>query len=460
MPKTCDLLVIGGGAGGLVAAREARRRGATTTIVQDGPVGGDCTFTGCVPSKALIAAAGRGDSFSDAMDAVRHAIERIAATEDAPTLATSGIDVVAGRARVVAPGMVDVDGTQIRGRHMVIATGSRPAMPSIPGLDDVASLTNETIFDLDELPQSMLVLGGGAIGCELAQAFARLGTTVTIVEAQDRILSREEPDTSTVIGQALTDDAVEVIVGATVERVERVAADGVCVHLDDGRRLTADHLLVAVGRVPSGRGMGLEEIGVRMDERGAIEVDTTMATSVKGVWAVGDVTGGLQFTHVAGRQGWVAASNALAKAARVRRFRFDASAVPWVTFTSPEVGRVGLTEHEAAEQHPRAKIAHLDLSHVDRAVATGDERGFVKLIAAPKPGIGHLGGGRIIGATVVAPTGGDLIHEAALAMQTGMFAGRLAQTTHAYPTWAMAIQQAALQFFGPSAGVEARPVRT
>ncbi|MFP4511651.1 MAG: dihydrolipoyl dehydrogenase family protein [Acidimicrobiales bacterium] len=459
MPTSYDLLVIGGGAGGLVAAREARRRGASCLIVQDGPVGGDCTFTGCVPSKALIAAANRGESFDDAMSAVRRAIERVAATEDATALSRAGIEVIDGRARVVAPDAVEVDGTRIRCRNLVVATGSRPAMPPIAGLAELGPLTNETLFDTSPRPESLVILGGGPIGCEMAQAFARLGTRVTLIEALDRLLGNEEPDASKVVSEALSDDGVTVITGATVERAERLEDGTVRMHLADGAPVAAAELLVATGRVPSGHGIGLEEIGVEVDQRGAVVVDATMATSVRGVWAVGDVTGGMAFTHVAGRQGWVAASNALAKLARLHRFRFDPTAVPWVTFTSPEVGRVGLTEAEAADHHPRARVAHLDLTHVDRAVASGDERGFVKLIAAPKLGVRHLGGGRIIGATVVAPTGGDLIHEAALAMQTRMFAGRLAQTTHAYPSWAMAIQQAALAFFGSSAGVEARPVR-
>ena len=459
MTRTCDLLVVGGGAGGLVAAREARRRGASTILVQDGRVGGDCTFTGCIPSKALLAGAARGSSFAEAMGSVTAAVERIAATEDATALARDGIEVVDGWAKVVAPDAVEVDGTRIGGRHLVIATGSRPAIPPIPGLVEAAPLTNETLFELRTRPDSLTILGGGPMGCEMAQAFARLGTAVTLVESADRILPREEPDTSAVLADVLASDGITVITGAVVERVERSADGTAQLHLADGSVVETDQVLVAAGRVLSGRGIGLEELGVEIDERGAIVVDASMATATKGIWAVGDVTGGLALTHVAGRQGWIAASNALGKAARIRRFRFDPSLVPWAVLTSPEVGRVGLTEAEAAAAHPSARVAHLDLAHVDRAVATGDERGFVKLIAAPRPGIRHLGGGRIIGASVVAPTGGDLVHEAALAMQTGMMAGRLAQTTHAYPSWAMAIQQAALQFFGPSAGGEARTVR-
>jgi pyruvate/2-oxoglutarate dehydrogenase complex dihydrolipoamide dehydrogenase (E3) component len=231
------------------------------------------------------------------------------------------------------------------------------------------------------------------------------------------------------------------------------------VEIDGDTTIDADEILVAAGRTPSGRGFGLEEIGVDLDDRGAVVVDATMATTVDGIWAVGDVVGGLQFTHVAGRMGWTAATNALARWAKVRALRFDATNVPWATFTAPEVGRVGLTEAEAARRHPGARVAHLPLELVDRAVAAGAERGFVKLIAAPKRVIGHVGGGRLVGATIVAPTGGELVHEAALAMQTKMLVGRLAQTTHAYPTWSMGVQQAALQFFGPVSGLRARPAR-
>jgi len=458
--RTYDLAVIGGGAGGLVAAREARRRGASTLLVQDGPIGGDCTFTGCVPSKAILAAAAAGVGFDEAMARVHRAIARIAATEDAAALAAEGIDVIDGFARFTSPTSVEVDGRPIRSRRFVVATGARPAMPPIPGLRESAPLTNEDLFDLSTRPESMIVLGGGPVGCEMAQAFARLGTRVTLIEAVDRILPGEELEASRVVAAALAEDGVDVRSCSTVEQAERRGDGRVCVDLDGGSSVSAAELLVAIGRTPSGHGFGLGEVGVEIDQRGAVVVDDTMATTVEGIWAVGDVTGRIQFTHAAGRMGWVAASNALSKLARVRRFRFDAATVPWATFTSPEVGRVGLTETEAAVAHPTARVAHLPLDHVDRAVAVGADRGFVKLIAAPKRGFGHLGGGRLVGATVVAPTGGDLVHEAALAMQTNMFVGRLAQTTHAYPTWALAMQQAALQFFGPAAGLSARPVRS
>lgn len=458
MRASYDLIIIGGGSGGLVAAQEARRRGASTLIVQNGRLGGDCTFTGCVPSKTLLAATAAGADFETAMRRVHDTIEDIARTEDAVALARDGIDVLHGFARFRSPTEIDVDGRRLRSRRFVVATGARPVVPPIPGLRDLAPLTSENLFGVTQCPTSLAILGGGPIGCEMAQAWSRLGAEVTLVEGLDRVLPREEPEASAVVTRALIAAGVHVVTGSPVASASRTVDGDVELVLDDDRTVTAEEILVAVGRAPSGRGFGLEEIGVDLDQRGAVIVDAGMATNVDGIWAVGDVTGGLQFTHAAGRMGWVAASNALSKLARIRPFRFDTAAVPWATFTTPEVGRVGLTEAEAAERHPAARVAHQDLAHVDRAITAGATDGFVKLIAAPRRGIGHLAGGRLVGATVVAPTGGELIHEAALAMQTKMFVGRLAQTTHAYPTWSMAVQQAALQFFGPVAGQRARPV--
>lgn len=454
-----DVVVLGGGAGGLVAAREARRRGATVALVHDGEPGGDCTFTGCVPSKALISAAARGASFIAAMTAVRSAVERIAATENAATLRGEGIEVLDGWGRFTSRRTLVVDNTVVRSKRFIVATGSRPAIPEIPGFADLSPLTNETIFDLERSPDHLVVVGGGAIGCELAQAFARLGTAVTLIESGERLLAREEPETSAVVTSALRADGVTVHTSTDVVSAQ-LLADGVArLHVGSAEVIDADRVLVATGRVPAVDGFGLEELGVVLGDARAIVVDDTMATNVGGVWAIGDVTGQFQFTHAAARMGWVAVANATSRTSRLRPARFDPTAMPWVTFTSPEVGRVGLTEDEAARRYASARVAVLPMTLVDRAVTVGDTAGFVKLIAAPRHLVGHLGGGRLVGATVVAPTGGELIHEAALAMQTNMFLGRLAQTTHAYPTWSMAIQQAALQFFGESSGLRARAIR-
>lgn len=451
-----DVVVIGGGAGGLTAAREANRRGARTLLVSDGPLGGDCTHTGCVPSKTLLDAAARGRSFADAMATVDQRIEEVAATEDAATLAREGIEVRSGRARLTGGHGIDVDGRRIEGRHIILATGARATVPPVPGLGELPHLTNETIFQLESQPDRLAVLGGGAIGVELAQAFRALGSDVSIVEAESRLLPGEEPEASAVIVERFRALGVDVRTDARVERVERTETGDVCLHLGGGSTVTADRLLVATGRTPTTDGLGVADAGVDVDERGFIRTDESLATTAPGIWAIGDVTGRMPFTHAAGRMAFVAVANALSKVP-LRKARFDPRPIPWVTFTSPEVARVGMTEHEAASHGGR--VAYLPLSDVDRGIITGETDGFVKLIAGPRRLLGNAGGGRLLGATIVAPSGGELIGQIALAMRTNMFTGRLAQSTQAYPTWSMAIQEAAAQFFMTQRGRTARDAR-
>lgn len=448
-----DLIVIGGGAGGLAAARAGKRRGARTLLVQQGRLGGDCTFVGCVPSKSLIEAAARGRSFEQAMAAVHRAVDTLAAAEDDPVLAGEGIEVVHGWARFVSPGAVELDGRRLAARRFVIATGAGPAVPPVDGLAEMEPLTNENVFQLDRLPASLAVLGGGAIGVELAQAFARLGAKVTVVEGLDRLLAREEPEASAVVAEVFAGEGIEVHLGRQVARAEPPAGGSLArLYLQGGAVVEAERVLVAVGRRPDTTGLGLEEAGVRTDSRGYVVTDDHLATSAPGIWAVGDVAGRMQLTHAADEMGRVAARNALS---RLPARRFDARAIPWVTFTDPEVGRVGITEAEAAAHGGR--VAYVPMTEVDRAVAAGQTRGFLKLIAGPRRGLGHLAGGRVLGATVVAARGGEVVHEAALAMRTGMFTARLALTVHAYPTWSLAMQQAAAQFFVEVNGRRARP---
>ena len=304
-----DLLILGAGAAGLTAAREANRRGAHTLLINDGPLGGDCTFTGCVPSKALLAAAAKRLSFDQAMTRVHDAVERIAAREDATTLRAEGVDVAEGRGVLRSPTEIEVDGTRFRSPRVIISTGATAAIPPIPGLSETSFLTNEQVFSLEHKPSSMIVLGGGAIGVELAQAFARLGTKVTVVEALDRLLVREEPEASAVVHDALIDDGVGICVGEHVSAVRRVEG-GVCVRRSDESELQAEQLLVAVGRSPVTRGLGLEAAGVETDERGFIRTTNTLATTARGVWSIGDVTGRMQFTHAAARMAFVAVHNA------------------------------------------------------------------------------------------------------------------------------------------------------
>ncbi|MHB1504654.1 MAG: dihydrolipoyl dehydrogenase family protein [Acidimicrobiales bacterium] len=454
--RSYDLAVIGGGAGGLAAARAGRRHGLRTVLVSDGALGGDCTFTGCLPSKTLIEAAAAGLSFAEASARMRAVVSQIAATEDAGVLRHEGVEVVEGSARFSGARVLSVDGQPIRAKVVVIATGSRPAVPPLPGLDAVPFLTNETVFDLDELPGSIAILGGGAIGCELAQAFRRFGSQVQVVEGEDRLLPREEPEASAVLAGVFAAEGIGVHLGASVARVEQATSGGgIRLVRSDGSSIGAETLLVAVGRRPATAGLDAEAGGVKLDERGFVRTDRFLATSASGVYAVGDVTGRLLFTHAADEMGRLAVRNARARLGRLGRRAFDASSIPWVTFCDPEIARVGLTEAEAAEVGGR--VAFVPMSEVDRAIAAGRTEGFVKLIAGPRPVLRGTGGGRLLGATIVAPRAGEMIHEVVLAIRTAMFTGRLAQTVHAYPTWSTSLRQAAAQFFMETDGRRARP---
>ena len=451
-----DLVVIGAGAAGIGAAQTARRRGASVALVERGPIGGDCTFTGCIPSKTLLDGASRGESFDAAMAAVRTAVETVAATESAPVLRKEGIDVIEGSASFTDRLTLTVDGKPIRAKSIVLATGASPAVPPIPGLESVPYLTNENIFELASLPRSLAILGGGPIGVEMAEAFARLGSKVTIVEGASQLLPREEPLAAEVIASAFSRLGIAQRTGSAVSSVEHGAlGSGVTLRLADGSSVEADQLLVAVGRRPATSNLGLDAAGVDVDARGFVTVDSRLRTSAKGIFAAGDVAEALQFTHVAYQTGRIAATNALS---HLPTHRFRSASVPWVTFTSPEVARVGMTEAEAAPRGGR--VVFVPMTEVDRAITTRQTEGFVKIIAGPRPLLRNVAGGRILGATIVAPRAGEMLHEIVLAMQAGMFPARLALTVHAYPTWSMAIQQAAAQLFGEFGGRTARMAST
>ncbi len=335
-----------------------------------------------------------------------------------------------------------------------MATGGRPAIPPVEGLDRVDVLTNESVFDLRSQPTSLAILGGGAIGCELAQAFARLGTRVTVLEAMERVLPLEDPDASDVVHDALVADGIDVRVGQRVAKAEGGNSGGVRLHTEAGDPVEAERLLVATGRAPVTYGLDLEAAGVEVDDGGFIRTDDHMRTTARGVYAVGDVVGRLNLTHAANEMGMIAATNALR---RGPKRRFVAGRVPRVTFTDPEVAHVGLTEAEAAGHGGR--VAEIPAEAIDRAIVSGETRGFVKLVAGPRPVLRNAFGGRLVGATIVAAHAGELIAEPALAMRTGMFVGRLAQTVHPYPTWSLAVQQAAALFFAEMDGRTARPAR-
>ncbi len=449
-----DLLVIGGGTAGLVAAKTAARFGTSTLLVEAHRMGGDCLWTGCVPSKSLIAAAdaaararsgarlgvqvdGVRVDFAAVMQHVHAAIHEIEPADSAQVVEATGARVIMGRARftsartaVVEP----VDGTMavtVRFRQAIIATGSAPDVPELPGIEGVEVLTSDDVWQLTEQPERLAVLGAGAIGSELSQAFARLGTHVTLVQRNARVLPKEDPDASTLVAAALARDGVDVRVGTTVERVEG-AADGRSgtLHLSDGTAVAFDRLLVALGRRPRIDGLGLETTGVRLDDRGYVAVDSSLRTSDRRIWSAGDVSGLPQFTHIAGVNGSLAATNA---ALGLRR-RVDADAVPRVTFTHPEVAAVGLAPAEAAAAGCAVREVHH--GHTDRAIAEDETAGFTRLVVDPK--------GRVRGAVIVGPRAGESIGEAALAVRQGISTSAIASTTHPYPTYSDALWNAAI----------------
>ncbi len=432
-----DLLVVGGGTAGIVGAKTAARLGARVLLVERERTGGDCLWTGCVPSKALLAAASVAATARDAsrfgvlvgevsvdfakvMDHVRAAIQHIAPVDSVEALEKASVAVLTATATFTGPDSAEIDGKPVRFRQALVATGAAPALPPIPGLSEVDHLTSETVWGLSELPAELVVLGGGSIGCELGQAFARLGSRVTVVEGADRILPREDPLAAEELARALADDGVELHTGSGVSRVEPLGPGSGVLHLDDGDEVPFSCLLVAVGRAPRTRGIGLEDAGVEVDDRGFVVVDDLLRTTNPRIWAAGDLTGHPQFTHTAGVHASLAASNAILG---VRR-KVDVTAVPRVTFTDPEVGAVGLDTGRAPAGLRVIDWAH---SHVDRAVAEGELGGFARLVIDKR--------GHVLGATVVGPRAGETLGELTLALTQGLTTRDLAGVTHAYPTY-------------------------
>ncbi|MEM7340022.1 MAG: FAD-dependent oxidoreductase [Actinomycetota bacterium] len=449
-----DLAVLGGGAAGLAAVREARRRGASALMVNAGPIGGDCTFTGCVPSKTLIEAARVGASFGEAFGRVRSVVDRIASSETADVLRAEGIEVIDEVGEITGPGRLRAGSTAVEAGGVVVAIGSRPAVPPIPGLDAVEPLTSDSFWSLGQAPTSLAVIGGGAIGCELSQALALLGVEVTLIEMAPRLLASEEPASSGVVARALDAAGVTVRTGVAVERVER-RTDGAVLHLDDGSLVAAEQVLVATGRRSNADRSGLSAAGLDLDERGYVATSDDLKTTMARTYAAGDITGRVQLTHAADQMGRIAAGNSLR---RLGRTRFVADRIPRVTFTDPEVASVGATEADAALRWPKARVVELPLDEHDRAIAADRTDGFIKLIAAPKPVIGHLGGGHLVGASIVAPRAGEMLGELTLALALKTFVGRVALTAHPYPTWSYGIQKAVGQFFTEIEGRTHRPV--
>ncbi|GAB3488480.1 dihydrolipoyl dehydrogenase family protein [Amycolatopsis cihanbeyliensis] len=452
MTKTYDLVVVGGGTAGIIAAKTAGALGAKVALVEVARPGGDCLWTGCVPSKALIAAAATAHrmrtsgrfgitpvepevDFPAVMAHVRKAIERIEPADSPQALAEAGAEVVPGTAVFTGPREVLVGQRRLRFRHAVVATGSSPALPPIPGLAELDPLTSDTVWELTELPRRLAVLGGGPIGCELGQALSRLGAEVTIIEAADRLLPREEPRAGTALSAALSLEGIRVLTSTTVTGAEQ---DAGTVRLEvDGpvgaEVVEADRVLVATGRRPGTAGLGQDAAGVALDERGHVVVDAKLRTSNPRVYAAGDVVGKLLFTHVAGMHGSIAATNALLAPLR----RIDHDTMPWVTFTDPEIAHVGLTEQDARRRHgTNIRVRLLEHEHVDRAVTEDETGGFTHIVLDGKA--------RVLGATIVAPRAGEMIAELAGLVARRARLPELSSVVHPYPSWTDGVWNAAV----------------
>jgi pyruvate/2-oxoglutarate dehydrogenase complex dihydrolipoamide dehydrogenase (E3) component/uncharacterized membrane protein YdjX (TVP38/TMEM64 family) len=453
-----NLVVIGAGSAGLVSAYIAAAVKAKVTLVEKHRMGGDCLNTGCVPSKALLKTAkvvsqirnsrkyGLKQAsvefdFADVMERVQRVIRTIEPHDSAERYAGLGVECLRGEARIVSPWAVEVTGADggkqtLTTRSIVIAAGARPFVPPIPGIEGVGCLTSDNVWELRKLPARLLVLGGGPIGCELAQAFARLGSSVIQVEMLPRLLIREDPEISGVVMQRFAAEGVDVRVSHKAKefRLENGRKLLVCEHQGQDVRIEFDELLCAVGRIANTEGYGLEELGIATTKARTIETNEYLQTLYPNIYACGDVAGPFQFTHTAAHQAWYAAVNALFGS--LRSFRADYSVIPWATFTDPEVARVGLNETEAKEKGIAYEVSVYGIDDLDRAIADETAHGTVKVLTVP-------GKDRILGVTIAGEHAGDLIAEFVAAMRHGFGMNKILGTIHIYPTLSEANKYAA-----------------
>ena len=439
-----NLIVIGAGSAGLVTAYIAAALKASVTLIEKSQMGGDCLNTGCVPSKALLRTsrllaelrhvedyglrkASVDFDFAGVMARVRRIITEIAPHDSVERYTSLGVEVLEGKARITSPWHVEINGQTLSTRSIVIASGAGPWVPPIPGIDDCDYLTSDTVWQLQEQPARLAVLGGGAIGCELGQAFARLGSQVTVVEALPQLLGREDHEVATALQARLCAEGVDVRTAHRVVAVKRAATGHVLVCEHDGKpcEIGFDRLLVAVGRRAHTEDLGLEALGIGLTASGTIDVNEYLQTRFPNILACGDVAGPYQFTHAAAHQAWYAAVHALF--GNWRRFRVDYSVIPAVTFTEPEIARVGLNETEARQQGIDYEVTRFELSELDRAIIEGATDGFLKVLTVP-------GKDRILGATIVGAQAGELIGEFVTAMRHRLGLNKILGTLHAYPT--------------------------
>jgi pyruvate/2-oxoglutarate dehydrogenase complex dihydrolipoamide dehydrogenase (E3) component/uncharacterized membrane protein YdjX (TVP38/TMEM64 family) len=449
-PKTFDynLIVIGAGSAGLVSAYIAAAVKARVALIEKHKMGGDCLNTGCVPSKALIRCAKMLSyghrakefgfkqtttefDFAQIMERVQSVVGKVEPHDSIERYSALGVECISGEARITSPYTVEVNGRTLTTRSIIVATGASPFVPPIPGLDQVDYLTSDNLWQLRELPPRLVVLGGGPIGCEMTQAFARFGSAVTQVEMAPRLMGREDPDVADFIRQRFEAEGVRVLTGHAAKEVLVQGGEKllVCDHQGERVEVPFDAILVAVGRRAHTKGFGLEELGVTISRRGIIDTDPFLRTNFPNILCAGDVAGPYQFTHTAAHQAWYAAVNALFSP--FKSFRADYRVIPWCTFTDPEVARVGLNETEANEQKLDFEVTVYKLEELDRAIAEGEEDGWIKVIT-PR------GKDKVLGATIVGPHAGDLLAEFILAMKHGIGLNKILGTIHPYPTLAEA----------------------
>jgi pyruvate/2-oxoglutarate dehydrogenase complex dihydrolipoamide dehydrogenase (E3) component/uncharacterized membrane protein YdjX (TVP38/TMEM64 family) len=456
-----NLLVIGGGSAGLVSAYIAAAVKAKVGLIEKNKMGGDCLNTGCVPSKALIRSAKAADtlrhanryglesvpvkgSFKAIMERVQQTIKTIEPNDSPERYRSLGVDVMLGSARFINPWELEVDhddgrSERLTARSIVIATGGNPAVPNIPGLADMNPLHSENLWQLEQQPQRLLVLGGGPIGSELAHAFARLGSQVVLVQHGNQILAKEDADVAALVLEQFRADAIDVRLNHTaaefcLENGEKVAY---CDHQGDRVRIVFDEVLVAVGRAANTEGLNLEALGIEPQKNGTLPTEDDLSVRFPNIFACGDVAGPYQFTHAASHQAWYAAVNGLFGS--FKRFKVDYRVMPWVTFTSPEVARVGLSEAEAKAQKIDYRLTRYDLGGLDRAITESDSVGFIKVLTPP-------GKDKILGVVVVGSHAGEILAEFTLAMKHGLGLNKILGTIHPYPTWNEAAKATAGQW--------------
>jgi len=450
-----NLVVIGAGSGGLVSAYIAAAVKAKVALIEKHKMGGDCLNTGCVPSKALIRsakmlnyakraqefgfnAASVSYDFASVMQRIQAIVKKVEPHDSVERYTKLGVDCYQGEAKILSPFEVQVNGNILTTRNIIVASGARPFVPPIEGIEQVSYLTSDTVWELREQPKKLLVLGGGPIGSELAQAFHRLGSEVTIVERSSSVLSREDEDISAQVMQSFQKDGIEVLVNHQAERF--VNKDGrkslICKHQHGGNEVAVefDRVLVALGRRANVSGFGLEELGVKIADKGTVEVDQFLRTNYDNIYACGDVAGPYQFTHTAAHQAWYAAVNALFSP--YKKFKVNYSAIPWATYTDPEVARVGLSEKDAQQKGIAYELTTYGIDDLDRAIADSEDHGVVKVLTEP-------GKDKILGVTIVGSHASDVIAEYILAMTHGIGLNKILGTIHIYPTMAEANKYAA-----------------